>query len=252
MFKKLLASVGIGSATVDTQLESDQLIPGGEVRGKVVIKGGSTEQQIDRINLYVMTEALRERDDRKYYEKVSLGSFAVGNSFTIREGETREIDFQFTLPIHTPPSLGRTKVWVQTGLDVPSAVDPTDKDFVKIIPHPFMNTILDAMTNVLGFHLRKVDMEYSRKYRYVQEFEFYPSNEFRRDLDELEAMFFMQEDRVEVVLQVDRRAKGLGGLFAEALEMDESFVKVSFTKNDLEQGAANVAEHLRNAIRQYS
>lgn len=252
MFKKLLASVGIGSARVDTQLENDRLAPGEEVRGKVVIQGGSTEQQIDRINLFVMTEALRERDDRKFYEKVTLGSFVVGNSFTIRAGETREVDFRFELPVHTPPTLGRTRIWVQTGLDVPSAVDPTDRDFIDVKPHPYMNTVLDALTNVLGFHLRKVEMEYSRRYKYVQEFEFYPSPEFRRDLDELEAMFFMQPDRVDVVLQVDRRAKGLGGLFAEAMDMDESFVRVSFTNSDIARGSSYVAQQLRNVIRQYS
>jgi sporulation-control protein len=252
MFKKLLASVGIGSAKVDTQLVSDQLLPGEEVRGKVVIQGGGAEQQIDKINLFVMTEAVREKDDRKVYEKVVLGSFVVGESFSIREGETKEVDFQFRLPIHTPPTLGRTKVWVQTGLDVPSAIDPTDKDFVRISPHPYMKTVLDALTNVLGFPLRKVEMEYSRKHRYVQEFEFYPSNEFRRDLDELEAMFFMQEDRVEVVLQIDRRAKGLGGLFAEALEMDENFVRVTFLADDLERGATFIAEKLRGIISRYS
>ncbi|WP_042148674.1 sporulation protein [Paucisalibacillus sp. EB02] len=252
MFKKLLASVGIGSAKVDTQLVSDQILPGEEVRGKVVIQGGGSEQQIDKINLFVMTEAVREKDDRKVYEKVTLGSFVVGESFSIREGESKEVDFQFRMPVHTPPTLGRTKVWVQTGLDVPSAIDPTDKDFVRVLPHPFMKTVLDALTNVLGFHLRKVEMEYSRRHRYVQEFEFYPSNEFRRDLDELEAIFFMQEDRVEVILQIDRRAKGLGGLFAEALDMDENFVKVSFSRTDLERGPAFIAEELRSVISRYS
>lgn len=252
MFKKLLASVGIGSAKVDTQLENDYLVPGEKVRGKIVIHGGGTEQQIDSINLFVMTEAVRESNDRKVYEKVKLGSFAVGESFAISEGEVKEIDFQFTLPIHTPPSLGRTKVWVQTGLDVPSAIDPTDKDYIKVSPHPYMTTILEALTRELGFQLRKVEMEYSRRYNYVQEFEFYPGNMFRRDLDELEAIFFLREDKVDVLLQIDRRAKGLGGLFAEALDMDENFVKVSFSSQDINRGTQHIAEELRNIIQRYS
>ncbi|WP_010098759.1 sporulation protein [Ornithinibacillus scapharcae] len=252
MFKKLLASVGIGSAKVDTQLENDYLVPGEEVRGKVIIQGGGTEQHIDRINLFVMTEAVRESNDRKVYEKVKLGSFSIGDSFTIREGEVKEFDFQFVLPIHTPPSLGRTKVWVQTGLDVPSAIDPTDKDFIKVSPHPYMDTILEALTKGLGFQLRKVEMEYSRRYNYIQEFEFYPGNMFRRDLDELEAMFFMYDDRVDVLLQIDRRAKGLGGLFAEALDMDENFVKVSFSRQDIDRGTQHIAEEIRNIIESYS
>ncbi|MFC4558285.1 sporulation protein [Virgibacillus kekensis] len=252
MLKKWLASAGIGSAEVDTQLDNDNLVPGEVVSGKVVIKGGNAEQQIDRINLFLMTEALREVNDNKVRQKVTLGSFTVGSGFTIGKGEKKELDFSFTLPIHTPPTLGRTKVWVQTGLDVPNAVDPKDRDFVRVEPHRSMNTVLDALTNQLGFQLRKVEMEYSKRYNYVQEFEFLPGREFRRDLDELEAMFFMRENGVEIVLQVDRRANGLGGLFAEALEMDESFVRVSFTNEEISQGTHAVADKLHRTIKQFS
>ena len=251
MFKKILASIGIGSAKVDTQLESDHLIPGESVRGTVVVQGGNTEQQVDKIQLFVMTEAVREKDDRKSYEKVVLDSFVVGNGFTIGEGERKELDFEFTLPLHTPPTLGKTRVWIQTGMDVPNAVDPQDRDFVFINPHPLMNTILDALTNELGFRLHEVEMEYSRKYRYVQEFEFLPSREFRRELDELEAMFFIKPDRVEMVLQIDRLANGLGGLFAEALDMDETFIRFDLSKSQLESGPSYVAEELRQTIARY-
>jgi sporulation-control protein len=33
VFNKVLASVGIGAATVDTKLESDQVVPGEDVQG---------------------------------------------------------------------------------------------------------------------------------------------------------------------------------------------------------------------------
>lgn len=252
MFKKILASVGIGSAKVDTQLENDHLLPGEPVRGKVVVEGGSTEQQVDRIQLFVMTKALRERDDKKFYENVVLDSFVVGDSFLIGEGEQKEFDFEFTLPIHTPPTLGKTKVWIQTGMDVPNAIDPKDRDYISINPHYYMDTVLESLTNVLGFRLYEVDMEYSKRYNYVQEFEFIPSGEFRGDLDELEAMFFIQDGGVELVLQIDRRAKGLGGLFAEALDIDESFVRVKLSNEEIDNGPTYVADQLRNIISQYS
>lgn len=252
MLKKWLASVGIGSARVDTQLAKDQLTPGENFQGKVVVEGGNTEQQIDRINLFVMTEALRERDDKKFYEKVVLHKFSLSESFTIGEGEKKEFDFEFTLPIQTPPTLGRTKVWIQTGLDIPSAIDPKDRDYIQVQSHPSMSTVLDAIYNGLGFHLRKVEMEYSKRLGYIQEFEFLPSNEFRADLDELEAYFFLKEHEIEVVLQVDRRAKGLGGLFAEALEMDESYVRVTFSHAEVEKGTNYIAGQLRETIKRFS
>lgn len=252
MLKKWLASVGIGSAQVDTQLESDTLIAGEEVRGKVVIQGGSTEQEINKITLFVMTQAIREVNDSKVYQKVKLDSFTVGNTFKINKDEKKEVDFRFTLPIHTPPTLGKTKVWIQTGVDVPNAVDPSDRDYIQVKPPRSMHVILAALTHELGFHMRKVDMEYSKRYNYVQEFEFSPGNDFKRDLDELEVMFFLTEDRIELILQVDRRAKGLGGLFAEALDMDENFVRMTFTEQEINEGAETVATKLRNTIKQFS
>ncbi|WP_174615098.1 sporulation protein [Virgibacillus ihumii] len=252
MLKKWLASAGIGNAKVDTQLDNDQLIPGEEVSGKIVIEGGNAEQQVDQINLFLMTEAAREIDDKKVYEKLKLETFTIGNSFTIGVGEKKELDFDFTLPVHTPPTVGKTGVWIQTGMDVPNAVDPKDRDFIKVAPHQNMETILEAFTSQLGFRLKSAEMEYSKRYRYVQEFEFLPGGEFRGDLDELEVMFFMHENRVDLVVQVDRRAKGLGGLFAEALEMDESFVRVSFTDTEINQGVRSIADKLRSAIRQFS
>jgi sporulation-control protein len=252
MFKKFLASVGIGGAKVDTQLERDVYVPLDVVRGQVLIQGGKTEQRIDRINLFVMTEALREFDDKKYYENVKIDSFTVGGGFTLRPNERKTIDFQFTLPAHTPPTLGKTHVWIQTGLDVPGAIDPKDRDYITVHPHPYMDTVLDAVINGLGFQLRKVEMEYSKRYRYIQEFEFWPSPEFRSRLDELEIIFFMKPSGLELMLQVDRRARGLGGLFAEALDMDESFVHVSFSSEEISQGSQYVANKLRNFISQYS
>ncbi|MDL4842094.1 sporulation protein [Aquibacillus rhizosphaerae] len=251
MLKKWLASVGIGNTKIDTQLDDDKLIPGEIFSGKVVMQGGNTEQQVDRIYLYVMTEALRERDDKKFYEKVVLEKFALADFFTIGAGENREVEFNFTLPLNTPPTLGRTKVWIQTGLDVPAAIDPKDIDFLSVEAHPTMRTVLDALTNELDFQLYKVDMEYSKRYDYIQEFEFRPSREFRADLDELEVYFFLASNQVELVLQVDRRAKGIGGFFAEALEMDESYTRLTLSHNELEQGTAYVADRLRDTIRQF-
>ncbi|PWU70288.1 sporulation protein [Gracilibacillus dipsosauri] len=251
MYKKLLASAGIGSAEVDTQLTNERLRPGDILQGKVVIKGGRIEQKVDKINLFVMTEALRERNDRKHYENIVLHRFALNESFLIGVGETKVIDFEFPLPIHTPPTINRTRAWIQTGLDIPQAIDPNDRDYLQVAPHKWMDTCLQALTNELAFELKKVDMEYSDHHGYIQEFEFRPLKEFKADLDELEAVFLLQEDRIEIVLQVDRKAKGLRSLFAEALDMDEHNVRITILESEMEQGTLYVAKRLKDVISQY-
>jgi sporulation-control protein len=53
-FGRLLLSIGVGAATVDTRLKRDELVPGEEVRGVVEVKGGS-EQEVNGIRLEVQT-----------------------------------------------------------------------------------------------------------------------------------------------------------------------------------------------------
>lgn len=94
-------------------------------------------------------------------------------------------------------------------------------------------------------------MEYSKRHGYVQEFEFAPGGNYRSYLDELEAVFFLQENHVEVMLEVDRRARGLGGLFAEALEMDESRASLTLTKEELTSSPQTIARRLQETIDRY-
>ncbi|MFZ6043502.1 sporulation protein, partial [Vibrio natriegens] len=53
LFRKSLASLGIGSARVDTLVHQDVLIPGGNLQVEIQIHGGKVSQQIDNIDLYL-------------------------------------------------------------------------------------------------------------------------------------------------------------------------------------------------------
>ncbi|XEC95406.1 sporulation protein [Paenibacillus tarimensis] len=255
-FNRMLASIGIGSAQVDTLLEKTRYQVGEEVLGTVKVRGGNVEQQIDRIYISVMTNYLKEVNDRKVYQNAEVGKFSVTEPFTLAPGETKEIPFSFVLPTGTPLTLGRTPVWLKTGLDIKSAVDPKDDDRIEVAPNAAMQTVFDAVS-ALGFQLRKADCEYAPRFGYgsfAQEFEFYPvSGPFRGKLDELEVIFTSASgEGLEVLLQIDRRARGLGSLFAEALDMDESFVRCRFDSATLSRGTNAVAGELENIIRRYS
>jgi len=61
-------------------------------------------------------------------------------------------------------------------------------------------------------------------------------------------MFQLSEEQVEVILEIDRRARGFGGFLAEALDMDETIVKLTINSSDL----SNVRSMLQEVIEQYS
>lgn len=253
-FNKMFASVGIGAAQVDTKLERDVFAPGDEVRGVVVIQGGKTEQSIDAIYLTINTTYIKERDDKKYTQTGQVDKFKLTEPFTIRPDERREIPISFRIPTDTPLTLGKTKVWVATGLDIRNAVDPSDKDFIRVVPNRLMESVLNAVSD-LGFRLRETECEEApnrmrRRLPFVQEFEFVPvSGAFRGRLDELELVFFpTSSDQLEIMMQVDRRARGLGSLFAEALNMDETNVRLQVTSADI----PTMQQKIQSVVQRYS
>ncbi|MDZ5474653.1 sporulation protein [Bacillus sp. 31A1R] len=253
-FNKVFASVGIGSAKVDTKLENEMVSPGEEVRGVVEIKGGNIEQKVDEIYLSLHTTYVKESDDKKYTVTGLVDKFRLTESFTIEPNETKSIPFSFQLPSDTPLSYGRTKIWVATGLDIKNAVDPTDKDYLKVVPNQLMTSVLNAVSD-LGFRLREADCEEApyrlrRRLPFVQEFEFVPSSgSYRGRLDELEIVFFpASKDEMDIYMQVDRKARGLGGFLAEALEMDETNVKLTVRTSDI----PSMKQQLKTVIDRYS
>lgn len=248
LFNKVLASVGIGAATVDTKLHKSSYTINEKVTGVVEIVGGNTEQQIDAIYLTLYANFIREVDDKKINDQAALQNIKINEPFTIQANEKREIPFSFDLPSIIPVTTGNSRVWVHTGLDIKNAIDPSDKDFLDIQPTRLASAVLSAVQN-LGFRLRKVDTEQAPSYlrnrtKIVQEFEFTATNNtYRRYLDELEIVFLQQSERsVEILIQVDRRARGLGGFLSETFNMDESFIRLTLFEND------NIQAKLADAI----
>lgn len=253
LFNKMLASVGIGSATVDTKLDKSRYTAGEMIRGNVEITGGNTAQDVDCIYLTLNTTYIREANDTKYTDTAAICKFQVSEPFTIGAGEKKSIPFSFEIPYTTPITAGKTRIWVQTELDIKKAVDPTDKDFIEVDASPLANEVLGAVKR-LGFHLREVECEkapfsLNTPHVFIQEFEFTATNaSYRRHLDELEVTFINQSaDHIEVLLQIDRRARGLGGFLSEALDMDESFVRLTFTDRDV----LSIESTLKQTIERY-
>ncbi|OAS18499.1 sporulation protein [Paenibacillus oryzisoli] len=256
MFKRMLASVGIGAAQVDLMLHQDIVNAGDEISGVVRIQGGRVDQQINDVYAFVMTRYLKEQNDTKMQVEAPVAKFQLTGEFTVQAEQIYEFPVSFQLPNITPATLGRTPVWIQTGLDITEARDPKDQDQLQVSPHPHSEIILEAV-NDLGFRLREVTCEYApaigreNGLPFVQEFEFVPTMQFRGQLDELEIIFFPDEDGVDLLLQIDRRARGLAGIFAEATGTDETFVRIRFDRSQLDSGTGYVADELAELIRRY-
>ena len=225
MLKQLLASVGIGKAKVDTLLLVDQLQAGQSFDIEVVIQGGDVEQQLQGLEFAIMASAKAEADlgdsEVEYNKSVVLQHWQESFALTIQPGET--LTKQFTLDLH--PEVPATylfghqigKVWLQTGLDIKSGIDASDKDGLTIIPSATQLAVLQFISDS-GYRLFKSDIESGRvrAREFVshlpcyQEYEFKPQSRSLFGARELEVTFVDNGAETGVLIEVDRAFLGDG------------------------------------------
>lgn len=228
--KKVLASIGIGNATVDTVLPTETVRPGETVDADVHITGGNTEQDIGAIRFELET---RYRTDDGYRE-VDIDRFTLTEGLTIEPDREETRSVSIDIPYGTPVTVGGVDVWIETELDIDLAVDPEDKDYLEVRPTPRLQTVFDAMDD-LGFSLRTADCEadpygrYTGGRRFVQEFEFdATAGRFRDSLDEVELVAQPGPDELELFVEIDRR----GGLLSELADTDERKTRATIRSTD--------------------
>jgi sporulation-control protein len=249
-FNQMLASIGIGSARVDTRLSKASVRVGESLEGVVHIQGGNAPQDISSIYLGLMTQYLKKQGDSTVRVNTLVEKWHISSPLKVQPGQKVEVPFSVQIPLFSPVSLGRTPIWLQTGLDIDNAIDPGDKDTLQILPHPSMEAVLEAVKG-MGFWFKEATCEYSAwgdwEMDFVQEIEFHPGSGFR-GVKELELVCFVKPHEVEVIVEVDRRARGLTGLFAEALDLDERKQRLHFSREALARGPRHIAEQISGVI----
>lgn len=241
--KRILSSVGIGSAEVDLVLSDTTVTQGETVDADVEVIGGNTEQDVEEIYYAILTKYAA--DDTRRTGVIDEGTLVDG--FTVDAGEERSIDVELDIPPATPVTMGSASVWIETGLDIEWAVDPDDHDDLKVQPDERTRDLLEAM-EALGFrydsakNVADENGQLTAEYNFVQEFEFKPrTGEYVGELDELEIVPLPDDDHVEFVVEIDRDADAL----AEMAGADETITTVTFEGVDEED---KLAEKLRSAI----
>ena len=239
MFQKFLASVGIGSAKVDTVLEKEEYTVGEELTGVVHITGGSVAQEIESIYLTLSTSYIREVDDNKISTTYDFKRVRLTDPITIQPNEKRKVPFSFLMPIEVPLTFGRKNVWIQTGLDIKRSIDPSDRDYIQVLPNVLLNSVLNSVQQ-LGFRLRQAECEelpsrLRTSVPFAQEWEFVPvSGPYHGRLDELELLILPRaHNQIDIIMEVDRKARGLAGLLAEAMDLDEKVIRFTVTQEDI-------------------
>lgn len=228
-FKKLLASLGAGGASVETVLTEENVVPGGVVQGEVRIQGGSVDQQIEGLSVGLQARVEVEGADQETKQDVVFLKVRLGGAFTVQAGAVHVVPFGLEIPWETPVTtisgqqLRGMNIGVTTELEIARAVDSGDLDPINVHPLPAQQAILDAFLQ-LGFRFKSADMERGhirgtrQKLPFYQEIEFFPPQQYR-GLNQVELSFVADDREMDVVLEMDKKP----GLFSEGSDSFRAF-----------------------------
>ncbi|MEW1724955.1 sporulation protein [Streptomyces sp. NPDC093109] len=228
-FKKLLASLGAGGATVETELTEPNVVPGGVVQGEVRLTGGSVNQQIQGLTVGLRARVEVEGGDQEVKQDIDFTTLSLGGAFEVEAGAAHVIPFGLEIPWETPittiegQQLRGMHVGVTTDLDIARALDNSDLDAIHVHPLPAQQAILDAFTH-LGFRFKSADMERGhiqgtrQRLPFYQEIEFYAPEQYR-GLNQVELTFVADDREMDVILEMDKKP----GLFTEGSDSFRTF-----------------------------
>jgi sporulation-control protein len=246
IFRKSLASFGIGSAKVDTRLEKSTYMQGEIVRGKIYVSGGQAEQFIDEIYLHLFLQYEFEGNTKTYL----LERILLSEPFSITPKEERQLPFEFQLPYDTPISTVGAPIYLQTGLDIRLAKDPQDMDGIEVLPHPYIDMVLEAI-ELNGLRLTEVAFDYEHhfsRHPFIQMYHCEPTEAIQFGLDKASFVFYAQQNEIEVIMHLDKRGDDLFSSMEEAFQLDVRLGRFVLPVEELQHGKQYLAERIHAEI----
>jgi sporulation-control protein len=228
-FKKLLASLGAGGASVETELTEANVVPGGVVQGEVRIQGGSVDQAIEGLSVGLQARVEVEGGDQEVKQDIEFTKQRLGGAFEVKAGAVHVVPFGLEIPWETPVTsvtgqqLRGMNIGVTTELEIARAVDSGDLDAINVHPLPSQQAILDAFIQ-LGFRFKAADMERGhirgtrQRLPFYQEIEFFAPQQYR-GLNQVELTFVADDHEMDVILEMDKKP----GLFTEGSDSYKAF-----------------------------
>ncbi|MFY0543843.1 sporulation protein [Brevibacillus sp. H7] len=202
MLKKLMAKFGVGAAIVDLRLDQPSFRLGETMTGTIHIEGGSVEQRISELSvLLLMKTYINGQEITRPVQSIPvLKGFAVQPKPFVQD-----IPFTFQIPASLAVSTPSLQYFLHTKLDVEMSLDPTDLDYVQILPPKRIEKVIEALLR--NDFRQKPDS--GKLTPYGQEFSFFPGRPMGVPLNELEVIFFDTPEELRMLVELDIAVPGL-------------------------------------------
>ncbi|MCX5227876.1 sporulation protein [Streptomyces sp. NBC_00233] len=158
VFKRLLGMGGI-PLEIDTVIPSEPALPGGRLRGEVVVRAPERRVEVKSISLKLVTDApVAHKGDGDGYSGDTFAYPSASGWFTLEKGEEKRIPIRHRLTWETPltevkgQQLG-VRLGVHTEVEAEGIKAQTDDDPVHIGSLPLHEAVFDAFA-AEGYALR--------------------------------------------------------------------------------------------------
>lgn len=195
MFKKMLASFGKGSATVDLVLSSSKVALGSQIEGYLLVQGGIVDQTINKIEVQFYMELVTHGKSYPYL----LALIPFEPSFVIKAGEQKKIPFRLPLPTDLPLSSKMVRYYFLTHLDIASGIDSSDQDPIEIIAPYSLEQVISAFYK-LGFQEKPESRSLNEQ---TQFFAFVPTTFLYGKVTKLEFAVSLEEEMIRLWLELE-------------------------------------------------
>ncbi len=231
---KWISSLGIGAATVQTQIEREQYMSGEQVSGVVDIKGGINPQSFEQVALQLIVEYGNEGETKRHQYRAQ--SYPISGPLEVLAGEKKTIPFRISLPDDLPMSTGHFPIYIKTILDAKLAVDPIDTDKIVILPVKLIQHILKVIEDA-DFILYKIENlalpnKPKNTYPFMQIFEFRPTGANQDVIDEFSVVFAHSANAFKMQMELIRAMQVVQSSFEWDHHDPEGTFKVNGTPTE--------------------
>jgi sporulation-control protein len=232
MFKSLLASLGLGAAKIDLILDRSFVVTGKEVTGKIVIAGGDVKQILEGLYVdFILDSRYTVGESTRHVSEVVQRISIFKDDYTIQPQQNYEVPFSFQCPQGLPVSSVCTRYYFQTNLEIKQGIDSHDRDYIDVRPTGLLRNFLAGFSR-LGFvhHAEGYTGEGGK-----QIIQFRPTTWLHGEYDEI--LFDYRPGETEQGIggfyELDKKTRGIMGVLADSLDLDESQGQYYFSREQL-------------------
>jgi sporulation-control protein len=195
MLKKMMAKLGKGSAKADLVLYQTEVPLGGQIRGELVLQGGTVEQTINKVKVELYFEL--KSKEKSFTHLIAVIPYQA--AFIIQPGQERVVPFELALPEDLLISNPTASYYLTTTLDIQGGIDSSDRDEILVTPSFDLMQVMIALEQ-LGFQ----EHESSRAFNGVtQEFIFSPTTFLLNKLEWLTFIVALEPTQIRLLANLE-------------------------------------------------